>query len=121
MPTETLTNKRYAIIEDGTAIQCLKCNAKSRHPLDIAQRYCGNCHVFHDDLGPPRNLTDLVVENFLLACGLCQMRDDHDGTMRLIEAMEIACRQTRERMEDNDRRRAAAGTETVSASDPLKV
>ena len=32
-------------------IQCLKCDRKSYHPEDIRQKYCGNCHVFHEGVG----------------------------------------------------------------------
>lgn len=28
-------------------IQCLICKAKSFHPEDINQRYCGKCHQYH--------------------------------------------------------------------------
>src|SRR5215467_1192268 len=30
------------------AITCLRCGLTSFNPNDIAQRYCGRCHVFHD-------------------------------------------------------------------------
>lgn len=29
--------------------KCLKCRRTSYHPRDVEHRYCGNCHVFHDD------------------------------------------------------------------------
>lgn len=28
-------------------ILCLVCKAKSFHPEDIKQRYCGRCHQYH--------------------------------------------------------------------------
>jgi hypothetical protein len=31
-------------------IRCLLCGLASYHPEDIQQKYCGYCHVFHDDL-----------------------------------------------------------------------
>jgi hypothetical protein len=31
-------------------IHCFLCKKTSHHPHDISHRYCGNCHVFHDDL-----------------------------------------------------------------------
>jgi ribosomal protein S27AE len=44
----------YQIITDDKgdpiAIKCLKCGLTSHHPEDVRQRYCGKCHVFHDDL-----------------------------------------------------------------------
>jgi hypothetical protein len=32
-----------------TGIRCLTCKNVSWNPTDVAQRYCGYCHVFHDD------------------------------------------------------------------------
>lgn len=29
-------------------ILCLECNRKSYNRYDIDQKYCGNCHAFHD-------------------------------------------------------------------------
>ena len=36
-------------------IRCLACGAVSWHPRDVAERYCGRCHRFHEDAaaGPP--------------------------------------------------------------------
>lgn len=31
-------------------ITCPRCGWSSHNPNDVAQRYCGHCHVFHDDL-----------------------------------------------------------------------
>ena len=31
------------------AIRCHKCRRVSFHPKDIYERYCGACHVFHED------------------------------------------------------------------------
>lgn len=33
----------------GKSIQCLVCGTTSYNPSDVAQRYCGFCHVFHED------------------------------------------------------------------------
>ncbi len=30
-------------------IKCLACGRISYNPYDIAERYCGHCHTFHDD------------------------------------------------------------------------
>jgi hypothetical protein len=30
-------------------ITCLRCGMTSFQPRDIAQKYCGHCHVFHED------------------------------------------------------------------------
>jgi hypothetical protein len=29
-------------------IKCLHCGKKSCHPKDIEERFCGQCHAFHD-------------------------------------------------------------------------
>jgi len=42
--------ERYEIVEGGAAIKCLTCNLTSYHPEDVTQRYCGKCHVFHEDV-----------------------------------------------------------------------
>lgn len=31
------------------AIECLRCGMVSHNPNDIDQKYCGNCHKFHED------------------------------------------------------------------------
>jgi 1,4-alpha-glucan branching enzyme len=31
-------------------ITCLACGATSSNRTDIAERYCGRCHVFHEEL-----------------------------------------------------------------------
>jgi hypothetical protein len=36
------------------SIDCRACGMRSYHPEDIARRYCGNCHAFHDDLAAGR-------------------------------------------------------------------
>lgn len=33
-------------------IQCLTCKKKSFHPGDIKHKYCGHCHIFHDERVP---------------------------------------------------------------------
>lgn len=47
--------RTYRIIEtpqsvSGQAIQCLVCGLTSYHPTDVEQRYCGQCHQFHQFL-----------------------------------------------------------------------
>lgn len=39
----------YQAASGQTVIQCLRCDATSAHPDDIAQRYCGRCKVFLED------------------------------------------------------------------------
>ena len=38
----------YEIGNDGNSIKCLDCGMRSYHPIDVSERYCGNCHEFHD-------------------------------------------------------------------------
>jgi hypothetical protein len=38
---------------DGrTGIRCLGCGLTSWNPKDVANRYCGFCHAFHEEPGP---------------------------------------------------------------------
>lgn len=30
-------------------IRCHRCQRVSTHPKDISERYCGACHVFHEE------------------------------------------------------------------------
>jgi hypothetical protein len=36
---------------EGRVIWCPGCGRKSTNPDDIAKRYCGNCHQFHELIG----------------------------------------------------------------------
>lgn len=40
---------RFVILEEGKAIRCQTCGLTSWHPEDVKNRYCGKCHVFHED------------------------------------------------------------------------
>lgn len=40
---------RYQISRDGSEITCLLCGRTSHNPNDVAQRYCGHCHIFHGE------------------------------------------------------------------------
>lgn len=46
--------KTYGITLDDAgrevAIECFVCRRTSHHAMDVKHRYCGHCHVFHDDL-----------------------------------------------------------------------
>jgi hypothetical protein len=35
--------------DQGDFIRCLHCGLKSFHPDDVKNRYCGKCHVFHEE------------------------------------------------------------------------
>jgi hypothetical protein len=41
----------HEILYNGRAIRCLRCGLVSFNLNDVLQRYCGNCHVFHDEVG----------------------------------------------------------------------
>jgi hypothetical protein len=46
--------KTYRIEEDertmgGHAIICLLCGLRSHNPNDVFFKYCGRCHLFHED------------------------------------------------------------------------
>ena len=43
----------FVIAADGQSITCLHCRMTSYHPKDVENRYCGHCHIFHDDVWPP--------------------------------------------------------------------
>jgi ribosomal protein S27AE len=34
---------------ETAAITCLRCGLSSFNPTDIAEKYCGACHVFHEE------------------------------------------------------------------------
>lgn len=38
----------YDILESGAAIRCHACGRASHHPRDVAERYCGYCHRYHE-------------------------------------------------------------------------
>jgi len=43
-------NSTYTVADDGESILCHICGSTSFHPRDVAEKYCGQCHVFHDHL-----------------------------------------------------------------------
>jgi hypothetical protein len=40
----------YLLSSDGKGITCCRCGKTSFHAADVANRYCGFCHAFHDDV-----------------------------------------------------------------------
>jgi hypothetical protein len=40
----------YTLSADGASITCLLCDRTSHHPSDVAEKYCGHCHIFHQHL-----------------------------------------------------------------------
>lgn len=46
---------------DRPSISCPRCGLVSYHPKDIEERYCANCHMWHDDMvDRPYTLTKKV-------------------------------------------------------------
>ena len=41
--------KSFEISGDGKSIKCLACTRTSHNVNDVTNRYCGHCHVFHED------------------------------------------------------------------------
>ena len=41
---------RYTIAPDGSSITCTACGLTSYNANDIAQKFCGHCGTFHDDM-----------------------------------------------------------------------
>jgi hypothetical protein len=50
-PTRTFNLLPSPRAMGGFAISCRVCGRVSHHPEDVARRYCGHCHAFHDTLG----------------------------------------------------------------------
>ena len=44
----------YTIASDGKSITCHRCGKTSYNRNDVAERYCGQCHAFHDDVDEVR-------------------------------------------------------------------
>jgi hypothetical protein len=54
--TYTLLTIRGRVRPDRSAIRCELCGSVSAHPRDVAERYCGWCHLFHDVVAQARAL-----------------------------------------------------------------
>ena len=39
----------YTILNNGRAITCRICGLTSYNPHDVEHRYCGKCHIVHDE------------------------------------------------------------------------
>lgn len=50
----TVDEINAAMTAVGRSITCPVCSMTSYHPEDIAQRYCGNCHQFHEFMAAAR-------------------------------------------------------------------
>lgn len=42
----------YTISGDGKSITCNRCGRTSYNLNDVKHKYCGHCHVFHEDQDP---------------------------------------------------------------------
>jgi len=40
--------------EQRPSITCPNCGRTSYHPEDVRLRYCGHCHVYHNEFGSDR-------------------------------------------------------------------
>jgi ribosomal protein L37E len=59
--TPEVEGKNYELVRDevsgaAVAIKCLTCGRTSHNPHDVEQKYCGHCHVFHEDAAQFRDL-----------------------------------------------------------------
>ncbi|MBA7533406.1 hypothetical protein ES705_25645 [subsurface metagenome] len=46
----------YEILYNGIAIKCLICGLISYNLNDVKSKYCGHCHIFHEELYMNRNV-----------------------------------------------------------------
>lgn len=56
-----------------TAITCPRCGRTSHNPNDAAQRYCGWCHAFHDDMRAMEGFR-VAAEGEWFTCADCGQR-----------------------------------------------
>lgn len=47
-PANLRTVTNYTLSADGAAITCHRCGLTSHNPNDVANRFCGNCYIFHE-------------------------------------------------------------------------
>ena len=60
MPSDAFQST-YVLAHDGSSITCLGCGMTSHNPTDVAERYCGHCHVFHEQASV---VIELLVAEF---------------------------------------------------------
>lgn len=64
---EKQSSLTYEIVESGdqTGIKCLVCGMTSYNPNDVANKYCGHCHRFHEEMQasskPYRKMTYIIT------------------------------------------------------------
>ncbi len=45
-----ITGVPYLLVDWDKAILCFTCGHISHNPNDVAQKYCGHCHKFHEEV-----------------------------------------------------------------------
>lgn len=50
----------YLVSFDGKVLFCRMCGYASHNPHDVENRYCGHCHLFHDNLKLEAHLANLT-------------------------------------------------------------
>jgi ribosomal protein L37E len=65
------TDRTYELGADGRTITCRLCGLTSHHSGDVEKRYCGNCHIFHEDVAGKNYEFDCVEcgRHIFLICG----------------------------------------------------
>lgn len=53
MATPIKYPETYVISEGGKSITCKRCKRTSYNLNDVAEKYCGHCHIHHGDIYPP--------------------------------------------------------------------
>lgn len=46
----------FTIDQEANSITCLRCKKTSFNPNDVTNKYCGNCHMYHESVWPPARL-----------------------------------------------------------------
>jgi hypothetical protein len=65
------------------SIVCPRCGRRSYNVNDIRQRYCGHCHMYHDDMG--ENMS--FMETYEYAGFKYEVVRNPDGTLKALIPM----------------------------------
>ena len=60
-------------------IVCPKCGMVSHNPNDVRERYCGNCHAFHEDFARTMSDDELIEPRRIKFC-----KDAGDGSWEVL-------------------------------------
>jgi hypothetical protein len=71
------------------SLVCPQCGRVSHNPHDVAQRYCGFCHVFLDDLAPFRTMGDTDLLD-AMSTELARCEQPIQMIVRPTSAMQLA-------------------------------